>query len=131
MDFSSPALGSDGTLYIGSLNGYLYAITDIRIVSTTPTNGATGISRTGTITIKFSENIKSSTYFNNITIKNLTTGQTITITKTIINNTLSLKPSSTLAANTQYQVTIPASGTKDYAGNNIQATYTFKFKTGT
>jgi hypothetical protein len=36
------------------------------VVLTSPKNGATGFSRTATIAVKFSENIKASTYFNNI-----------------------------------------------------------------
>ena len=100
------------------------------VSTTTPTNLKTSVSRTSIIVIKFSENIKSSTYFGNITLKNLSTGTYKTITKTIIGNTLTLKSTTILQANTWYQVTIPANAIKDYAGNNLKATYTFKFKTG-
>jgi autotransporter family porin len=101
-----------------------------KISSTTPTNLKTGVSRTSNIVLKFSEIIKNSTYYNNITIKNLTTGKYITLTKTISGSYLSLK-TTTRSANTWYQVTIPAAAIKDYAGNNLLANYTFKFKTGT
>ena len=47
-----------------------------KVSSTTPTNLKTGVSRTAILAIKFSENIKASTYYNNITIKNLTTVNT-------------------------------------------------------
>lgn len=101
-----------------------------KVVSTTPTNNKTGVSKTSTITIKFSENIKSSTYFNNITIKNMTTGKKITISlKSLSGNSLNIK-TSTRSANTWYLVTIPKGAVKDYAGNNLQANYIFRFKTG-
>jgi len=93
---------------------------------TSPTNLETGVSKTATIAIKFSKNIKNSTYFNNITIKNLTTNKYVTITKTISGNTLNIKTTATRSANTRYQVIIPISAIKDYAGNNLLATYTFK-----
>lgn len=101
-----------------------------KVSSTTPTNLKTGVSRTATITIKFNENIKASTYFSAIKIKNLSTGKYETITKTVSGNILYIKTSKR-TANTWYQVTIPAKAIKDYASNNLQAAYTFKFKTGT
>ena len=52
-------------------------------ISTNPSNGANGISRTGTITVKFSENIKSSTNWSKIYMKNLTTGKIVTMSKSI------------------------------------------------
>ena len=101
-----------------------------KVSTTTPTNLKTGVSRTSTIIIKFSENIKASTHLNNITIKNLTTGKYVTITKSISGNTLYIKMTSTRIAYNWYQVTIPAKAIKDYADNNLLATYSFKFKTG-
>ncbi|MDD1774961.1 MAG: chitobiase/beta-hexosaminidase C-terminal domain-containing protein, partial [Methanobacterium sp.] len=100
-----------------------------KVSSTTPSNNKTNISRTSSITIKFSKNIKSSSNYSKIIIKNLTTGKTISLTKTISNNLLSIKFSK-LSANTWYQVTIPAKAVKDFAGNYLMETYTFKFKTG-
>ena len=109
-----------------------YSIDNIppKISSTTPNNLKTNLSRSATIVIKFTENIKSGTYFNKINIKNLTTGKYLTITKTISGNTLSIK-TSTKTANTWYLVTIPKSAIKDVAGNNLAANYTFKFETRT
>ena len=101
-----------------------------KVSSTNPKNGATGISRTATISIKFTENIKKSTYYNSITVKNLTTGKTVTISKSISGTTLNIKTTATRTANTWYTITIPKSAIKDIAGNNLQANYTFKFKTG-
>jgi beta propeller repeat protein len=100
-----------------------------KVSTTTPTNLKTGISRTSAINIKFSENIKTSTYFNNMNIKNLATGKYLTLARTISGNTLIIH-TSTRNANTWYQVTIPKAAIKDYAGNNLAANYTFRFKTG-
>ena len=101
-----------------------------KVFSTTPTNMKTGISRTNIIAIKFRENIKASTYFNYITIKNLKTGKTVSISKSISGTTLNIKTIATRTANTWYLVTIPKSAIKDLAGNNLVKSYTFKFKTG-
>ena len=100
-----------------------------KISSTTPKNLNTGINRFSTTVIKLNENIKASSYYNKITIKNLTTGKYSTLTKTISGNTLYIKTTTTKTKNTWYQVTIPRAAIKDYAGNNLLATYTFKFKT--
>lgn len=100
------------------------------ISSTVPGNMVLGVSKTGTITVKFSENIKYSTDYSKITIKNLSTGKTTSYTRSISGKTLYLKNTSSRSASTWYQVTIPAKAVKDYAGNDLKATYTFKFKTG-
>lgn len=101
-----------------------------KVSSTTPTNLKTGVSRTSTITIKFKENIKSSTSYSSIKVKNLTTGKYVSLTKSISGNTLNLKTSTSKSKYTWYQVTIPSKAIKDCAGNNLIATYTFKFETG-
>ena len=100
-----------------------------RVSTTTPTNLKTSVSRTSNIVIKFSENITYSIYYNNITIKNLSTNTNVAIKKTINNNTLNIKSTTTLTANTWYEVKIPVAAIKDYVGNNLIATYTFRFKT--
>lgn len=100
-----------------------------KLVLTSPKNGATGFSRTTAITVKFSENIKAGTLYNYITMKKLSTNSKVSITKTISGNTLYIK-TSTRSPNTLYQVTIPSWAVKDYAGNRLTSTYSFKFKTG-
>jgi hypothetical protein len=101
------------------------------VTFTIPTNLKTGISKTSTITIKFNENIKASTYYNSIRVKNLSTNKYVTISKKISANTLNIKTTKTRSKYTWYQVTIPAKAIKDNTGNNLAAVYTFKFKTGT
>ncbi|MGF7119222.1 chitobiase/beta-hexosaminidase C-terminal domain-containing protein [Methanobacterium oryzae] len=108
-----------------------YTIDKVRptITSVSIKNLATGVSRTSTITIKFSENIKSSINWNKFYIKNLSTGKTVPISKWISGNTLYLKTTSSRAAYTWYQAYIPGYSVKDYAGNNLAVGYWFKFRT--
>jgi len=101
-----------------------------KVSKTTPTNKKTNVSRTSTIVIKFSENIKSSTYYKNIKVKNLTTGKYVTIHESISGNTLNIKTSKTRTKYNWYEIIIPKAAIKDNAGNNLLANYTFKFKTG-
>ena len=99
-----------------------------KVSSTSPANLKTGVSRTSTITIKLSENFKASTYYKNITVKNITTNKYVNITVSIIGNVLYIKTSLNRLAHDWYQITIPKSAIKDLAGNNLLNTYTFKFK---
>ncbi|MCZ3371916.1 MULTISPECIES: PQQ-binding-like beta-propeller repeat protein [Methanobacterium] len=101
-----------------------------KVVLTAPKAGAVGVSRTATIKIKFSENIKSSINWSKIYIKNLKTGKTVVISKSILGNTLYIKMASKRYAYSWYQVYIPISAVKDSAGNSLAAGYTFRFKTG-
>ncbi|MGF7119217.1 PQQ-binding-like beta-propeller repeat protein [Methanobacterium oryzae] len=109
-----------------------YTIDKVRpkITSVSIKNLATGVSRTSTIVIKFSENIKSGLNWNKFYIKNLSTGKTVSISKWISGNTLYLKTTNTRAAYTWYQVYIPGYSVKDSAGNNLASGYWFKFQTG-
>ena len=100
-----------------------------KVVSTSPKNGATGVSRTATFAIKLSENIKSSTNWSKIYVKNLSTGKIVSITKWISGNTLYINTTSNRLSYNWYRVYIPSSAVKDYAGNNA-GSYTLQFKTG-
>ncbi|UTB32334.1 MAG: PQQ-binding-like beta-propeller repeat protein [Methanobacterium sp. ERen5] len=99
-----------------------------KVTVTKPANKKTNVSKTSSITIKFSENIKASTNINKITIKN-SKGKTITLKKTLKGNTLTIKTASK-SAKTWYTVTIPTGSVKDTAGNTLTKPYSFKFKTG-
>ncbi len=114
------------------INNQTYTIDKIppKIVTTTPSDHKTGVSIKSNIILKFTENIKISTYFNNITIKNLTTHKYVLFTKNIIGNTLNIKTSKNRLAYNRYQVTIPKGAIKDMAGNNLITNYVFVFKTG-
>lgn len=100
------------------------------VVSTNPKNGAIKVSRSSTISIKLSENFKTSTKWSKIYIKNLRTGKIVGITKSINGNILNIKMTAKRSSYTTYQVYIPAGALKDLAGNNLSKGYTFKFRTG-
>ncbi|MGB9977945.1 chitobiase/beta-hexosaminidase C-terminal domain-containing protein [Methanobacterium sp.] len=87
-----------------------------------------GYSRTGTITIKLNENIKTSINWSKVVVKNKY-GKAVSINKWIDGDTLYIKTNSKRSSYSYYTVYIPVSAVKDYACNNF-AGYTFKFKTG-
>lgn len=98
-----------------------------KVLSTYPKHKATKVSRTKTIIIKFSENIKTSTYWSKITVKN-SKGKKIKIRKTIKGNKLYIKTSKR-SKYTTYRVYLPSAAVKDASGNKIKS-YSFRFKTG-
>ena len=99
-----------------------------KITSTYPKNGATKVSRTLPIYFKFNELIKTSTNWSKIYLKDKY-GHALSISKSISGNTLYIQTSKRLS-NSYYTVYIPSAAITNYAGNNLIATYTFKFKTG-
>jgi outer membrane protein assembly factor BamB/methionine-rich copper-binding protein CopC len=94
-----------------------------------PTNGATGVARSKTVSIRLSENVLKSVNWSQVYIKNLKTGTKCKASITISGNHIYIKTSKKSAL-TWYQVYIPASAVKDAAGNTLAKAYTFKFKTG-
>jgi hypothetical protein len=100
------------------------------ISSTIPTHQSTDYSKTASIYIKFSEKIFASTYWNLIKVKNLSTNSFVSINKSISNNILIIKTTSSRIRWTWYIATIPIAAVKDIAGNKLAASYTFRFKTG-
>jgi FOG: PKD repeat len=101
-----------------------------KVSATNVKNGATGVSRTKTVSIKLSETVLKSVNWSKVYVKNLKTGKTCKATVWISGNHLYIKTSSKMSALTWYQVYIPASAVKDSAGNNLAAGCSFKFKTG-
>lgn len=123
-------LGRDSAGHLSPIFTEKYTIDKIapKVYTTSPTNYKTSVSRLTPITVKFTENIKLSTYYGAITVKNLSTGKLVPISKSISANTLYIKTNQRSAL-TWYLVTIPFKAVKDYAGNNLKSTYTFRFKT--
>jgi methionine-rich copper-binding protein CopC len=111
----------------------LYSTSDTTpptVTSNNPVNDATGVSLTSPVVITFSENIVAGTNFAGIYIKNLTTGNTVSIaSKTISGNTLTIKQTNSRISNNQYKVYLPAGAIKDAAGNNLASAYYYTFKT--
>ncbi len=100
-----------------------------KVALTYPKNKAAGVSRTNTLYLKFSENLKTSINWSKVYIKNLKTGKKISVSKLIKGNILYLKTSKR-AAYTWYQIYIPASAVRDNAGNKLAKSYTINFRTG-
>ena len=99
-----------------------------RVTSTYPRNYATRVSRSATIVIRFSENIKPDVNWSKIVVRNKY-GRTVSIIKWISGNTLYIKTKYRRSSYSYYSVYVPYGGTKDYAGNH-NAGYYFRFKTG-
>jgi len=103
------------------------------VVSTSPTEGATGINPTTAVTALFSEAMKATT----ITTSNfqLQTGNNppVSATVTYAGNTATLTPNSALTANTTYTATVKggAGGVQDLAGNTLAMDRIWSFTTGT
>ena len=100
------------------------------ISSVYPKSSATGISRTNTLYVKFSENIKAGPNWSKIYIKNLKTGKKVAVSKSISGTVLYLK-TGTRSSYTWYQIYIPSTAIKDAANNSLAISHIWKFKTGT
>ena len=110
---------------------YKYTIdkTAPKVTYTYPRHLRTGQSRTATLYLKFSEKIKASIYWSKIYVKNLKTGKKVSIRKWIKGNILYIKTRYKRPALRWFRVYVPYKAVKDYAGNNLVRTYTYKFKT--
>ncbi|SEN32028.1 Ig-like domain-containing protein [Cryobacterium luteum] len=102
------------------------------ISTRTPASGATGASRSASVSATFNEGmagVSASTF----TLKNATTGASIpaVVSRSGTTNQWILNPNSTLAARTGFTVTVTGgtSGARDLAGNPV-STSTWKFTTG-
>ena len=101
-----------------------------QVTSTNPKINASGVSLTTPVTIKFSENIQTGINYAGIYIKNLSTGNKVSIaSETISGNTLTIKQTLNRLYGDTYQVFIPSGSIQDLAGNNLNKTYTYNFKT--
>lgn len=101
-----------------------------KVVLTYPKHVTTNFSRTSTIYVKLSENLKSSVNWSKIYIKNLKTGKLVKIIVSISGNVIKISMALKRSSYTWYSVYIPAAAVKDYAGNNLANTCSFRFKTG-
>jgi methionine-rich copper-binding protein CopC len=85
------------------------------VIASSPVVSETGTAISKVITVTFSENIQRGS--GAITLRLTSDAATISSTITVSGNTLTITPSSTLAASTQYCVTIAADAIRDNVGN--------------
>jgi beta propeller repeat protein len=97
------------------------------VTSTDPANYAMNVVRNKVITVTFNEPIVAK-YLTLVYLKT-STGTVITATKSVSGNTLTITPSTTLAAGTRYIVTIYSFAVTDLAGNS-NVNKAFSFTTG-
>ena len=117
-------------------NAYQFSFTTIAagdttpptISSTTPANGATGVSVSDNIIVVFSEAMDATTINSSNIIFQITSGSTVNGTWGLNGAIATFNPSSNLNNNTSYTMTLYA-GLKDIAGNNLSTAYQFSFTT--
>lgn len=99
------------------------------VLSTDPSNGATGVAKSKNITINFSEEIVAGSAYESITLKDAA-DKAVTIAKAISTSTASslvIDPSADLILGASYKLTIPASAVKDKASNALASETTISF----
>ena len=106
---------------------YIIDKTAPKIVSTNPKKDKK-ISKTGIITIKFSEKIKKSSNWSKISVKTKY-NKKVKISKTWIKGNKLYIKTKKWSENSYYIVHIPKLTVHDYADNNLAKKYNFKFKT--
>jgi hypothetical protein len=106
------------------------------ITTTTPANGATGVTGTATVSATFSEAMDAST-INGTTFTLRTSGGALvaaTVAYNVATFAATLTPGSALAANTTYTATVAGGAAdprvKDAAGNALAASTSWSFTTG-
>lgn len=100
-----------------------------KILSSTPKNNHASFSLTAPIILTFNEKICKGSQYSNIQVKNKNTGKTVTITKSVSGNKLTLKMVQDRFSLNNYQIYIPKGAVKDTAGNKNSKIIS-NFKTG-
>jgi methionine-rich copper-binding protein CopC len=115
------------------LNGVLPSSVSVKpllwpdVKTTDPAENSTKIPISYPITITFDENIKAGANYSGIYLKNLASGSKISITKTIVGNTLIINSNKLYF--TSYQVYLPEGAVKNSVSNSLISAYSFKFTT--
>ena len=103
------------------------------IISTSPADGSSNISRTSRVLVTFDEQIQAGSAYAQIAITLIKTPkkgpEPVPIVKSISGNVLTLTPTVTYPASTPMTVTLPAGAVADGTGNP-SAPYPFTFTTG-
>jgi hypothetical protein len=96
------------------------------VSSTTPLDGATGVSAGTTVSATFSEDIAPASATSATFLLN--GGSPVAGTVSVAGSTATFTPSAPLASNTTYTATLET-GIEDLAGNNLQADFVWSFTT--
>jgi methionine-rich copper-binding protein CopC len=102
------------------------------VIATSPANGATGVSTSAVVSITFSEAVEASTVnATTITMRVTSSGTAVpgTVSYNPTTHVATFTPSSALAQNTSYTVTVSGS-IRDPAGNVMGPDFVFSFSTG-
>jgi len=100
------------------------------VISTSPTNGGTGVAHNSSVSATFSEAMNNATLNTaSFTLRRTTAGNPLVGgTVNVSGNSVTFTPTASLAANQQYVATITTAVT-DAAGNALAADYTWNFTT--
>ncbi|HEY3373772.1 MAG TPA: S-layer homology domain-containing protein [Candidatus Aquicultor sp.] len=106
------------------------------VTGTDPSNNSTNVARNKTVTVTFSTDIHegTTTAYGGISLysgSSNTTATAVTITKLISGKTLSIDPTTDLAAHTKYTLSIPATSIESTAGAALATAFTLSFTTQT
>ncbi|MEN6552033.1 MAG: Ig-like domain-containing protein [Methanobacterium sp.] len=99
------------------------------VVSFDPVNGATDVAKNKQIVVTFSEDIQAGTNYHAITVRNATTRQGYTLTKSIVGNQLFITGNWTRG--TTFEIVVPKNSIKDLVGNANANVYTSTFTVAT
>ncbi|MFZ3132206.1 MAG: carboxypeptidase regulatory-like domain-containing protein, partial [Desulfosporosinus sp.] len=97
-------------------------------VSSCPAQGATEVDLNPFITVEFSEDIQAGSAYESILLKD-PAGKQVPLTKAIQGSILTLNPTTPLAFNKQYTLTVPINAVKDMSNNNLKKGYKVPFTT--
>ncbi|MEW6573798.1 MAG: Ig-like domain-containing protein [Bacillota bacterium] len=98
------------------------------VSGTDPTNGATDVVTTKTITITFDVYIQAGSTYSTIALKDQG-GADVAFSKSITDNVLTIDPTSLLECSVTYWVYLPAQCVEDLSGQPLQSDYDFSFST--
>lgn len=98
------------------------------VTGSNPVQGATGVAVGSDITITCSESVAAGPLYERITLVD-GTGKAVAFAKSVSGATLTAHPSSKLANNTSYTLTVPAGALQDAAENWVESDYGLSFTT--
>lgn len=125
-----PVLGSDGTIYIGSRDGRLYAIDTIpfEVASTDVSESQKDVALDKSITITFTKDTIAGTGYERIKLID-TMAQPIGFSRRLLGNKLVIEPDTDLKPDQNYVLRIPADALKDATGGTLAEEFVLRFST--